>query len=170
MASPFELLGLPVTFDLDASDVDSALRAAGLKWHPDRFACAPVPEREHAEEQMAEFNVAHACLSNPLQRAIALLEVFACPYDPSGVNADPEFLMEMLEVKEELAMAKDGDDSTALNKLIFDLRQREKRELMQLSQLFSTWESDQNRSQDLPKLQQLLNQLHYLARTIETSY
>jgi hypothetical protein len=76
----------------------------------------------------------------------------------------------MLEMKEELAMAKDGDDSTALSKLIFDLRQREQRELMQLSQLFSTWESDHNRSQDLPKLQQLLNQLHYLARTIETSY
>jgi molecular chaperone HscB len=170
MASPFELLGLPVTFNLDVKDVDSALRAAGLRWHPDRFACAPDAEREHAEEQMAAFNSAHATLCSPLQRAIALLEVFACPYDPSGTNADPEFLIEMLETKEQLEQAKSDDDSTSLNKLIFDLRQREQNELAELSQLFVAWEADNNRTQELPKLQQLLNQLHYLGRTIETSY
>ncbi|MBC8369324.1 MAG: Fe-S protein assembly co-chaperone HscB [Planctomycetes bacterium] len=170
MASAFELLGLPLTFDLDVSDIDASLRSAGLRWHPDRFATASAAERDHAEEQMAEFNVAHATLCNPLQRAIALLDVFACPYDPNGVNADPGFLMDMLEVKEQLHDAKQSNDSTALNKLIFDLRQREQQELSQLAKLFSEWETANNRTQDLPQLQQLLNQLHYLDRTIETSF
>ncbi|MFT7517229.1 MAG: molecular chaperone HscB [Myxococcota bacterium] len=170
MASPFELLGLPVTFALEANDINAALRSAGMQWHPDRYACAPAVEREHAEEQMAAFNGAHACLCDPLKRAIALLEVFSCPYDPSGINADPMFLMDMLEIKEELHDAKQDDDSTKLSKLIFNLRQREQSELAELAKLFVSWESDHNRSQDLPKLQQLLNQLHYLNRTIETSF
>ncbi len=170
MASAFELLGVPVTFNLNESDINAALRSVGLQWHPDRFACASAAEREHAEEQMAEFNVAHATLCDPLRRAIALLDVFSCPYDPNGVNADPEFLMDMLEIKEQLHDAKQNNDSTVLNKLIFDLRKREQHELAQLAQLFTEWETANNRSQDLPQLQQLLNQLHYLDRTIETSF
>ncbi|MFT7517774.1 MAG: hypothetical protein ACI84O_001575, partial [Myxococcota bacterium] len=34
MASPFELLGLPVTFALEANDINAALRSAGMQWHP----------------------------------------------------------------------------------------------------------------------------------------
>ncbi len=161
---------MPVSYSLEVSQIDSALRSASLRWHPDRFACGTQPERDHAEEQMADFNNAHATLINPLSRAIALLDVFACPYDPNGKNADPEFLMEMLETKEELERAKINNDSTLLNKLVFDLRQREQQELKQLAAHFAKWEAAQNQSQELPQLQRLLHQLHYLNRAIESSF
>ena len=55
----FQVLGIPVTSDRE--QIRTAYRALARRWHPDRFA--EGPERDWANEKMAEINAAyHECL------------------------------------------------------------------------------------------------------------
>lgn len=57
--NPYKVLDLPVTASKD--QVRTAYRALARRWHPDRFL--EGPERDWANEKMAEINAAyHACL------------------------------------------------------------------------------------------------------------
>lgn len=60
--NPFKVLDLPVTATRD--DIRTAYRTLARRWHPDRFM--EGPERDWANEKMAEINAAyHACLKGP---------------------------------------------------------------------------------------------------------
>ncbi len=100
--TPFELLDLEFGFALNPKTLEQNLFQASLKWHPDRFALASPEERLLAEDQMAAINEAHDLLIDPLSRAEFLLATF--PEDPDGQeqrNSDPEFLMEMMELRKD---------------------------------------------------------------------
>ena len=55
-----QILGLPVSASRE--EIRAAYRALARRWHPDRFL--PGPERDWANEKMAQINAAYrACLS-----------------------------------------------------------------------------------------------------------
>lgn len=59
--NPYKVLDLPATASKD--QIRSAYRALARRWHPDRFM--EGPERDWANEKMAEINAAyHACLNS----------------------------------------------------------------------------------------------------------
>ena len=81
MRKDFEILGLSES--ATPKEVRAAHRALARRWHPDRFL--PGPEREWANQRMAEINRAyHACLplaegnfaseAEKLRRARVLIE------------------------------------------------------------------------------------------------
>ena len=61
----YEVLKIPVTATRD--DIRAAYRALARRWHPDRFAQGP--ERDWANEKMAEINAAYRACLNGLKRA-----------------------------------------------------------------------------------------------------
>lgn len=109
MSTPFEILGLEPAFQLDAAVLEQKLIEANLRWHPDRYALAPEADRLAAEDQMAAINEAHDALVDPLNRAEVLLGEKA-----ANRVADPMFLMEMMELREEVEAAiGKGDEAMA---------------------------------------------------------
>ena len=63
---PYELLGIAPT--ATRAEVRAAYRTLARRWHPDRFM--EGPERDWANEKMAQINAAYrACLSQPQQAA-----------------------------------------------------------------------------------------------------
>jgi len=62
--NPFEVLNIsPIA---TKAEIRSAYRALARRWHPDRFM--EGPERDWANEKMAEINAAyHACLREPFR-------------------------------------------------------------------------------------------------------
>ncbi len=119
MSNAFEVLGLEPCFALDAAELEQKLIEASLRWHPDRYALAPQADRLAAEDQMAAINEAHDALADPLNRAEILLTAANAGPEGDGQNpnlhadrnADPMFLMEMMELREEVeaAVQKGGD-------------------------------------------------------------
>lgn len=76
--NPYKVLDLPVTASKD--QVRTAYRNLARRWHPDRFM--EGPERDWANEKMAEINAAyHACLrgerpaSDPAEEGRALARI-----------------------------------------------------------------------------------------------
>ncbi|MBT3340217.1 MAG: Fe-S protein assembly co-chaperone HscB [Planctomycetes bacterium] len=123
-------LGLEQSWAVDTVALDTALREAGLRWHPDRFALATDAERATAEDAMSAINEAWRTLRDPFLRAQALLKELGAPMqDGTDKNADPMFLMEMMELKEEAFDAEASGDSSRIRQLDAKFAAREFEEL-----------------------------------------
>src|SRR5262245_30625561 len=118
MPDPFEVLGLPARFDLDPKDLEARFRELSRVMHPDRFAQRPAAERGIALGKAVELNEAYRGLRDDLARAAALLRVRGLQVNEGpGTAADPEFLMEVMELREALAEARAGRDLSAARAL-----------------------------------------------------
>lgn len=110
----FELLGLPVAFELDPALLAERYHDLQRVLHPDRFAAAGERERRLSVEASARINDAHQTLRDPLARARYLLELLTGEHSGGAVgSADPAFLMEQMELRETLAGARDRADPAA---------------------------------------------------------
>ena len=60
-------------------------------------------EQSVAIKQSAYINKAYTTLLRPLSRSLYILELHGDPIDESNTSVDPEFLMLMMEINEELS-------------------------------------------------------------------
>jgi molecular chaperone HscB len=107
----FELFGLPIAFDLDPVDLAARYRELQRRFHPDRFASAPEPERRLSLQLTAQVNAAFQTLKDPVACARYLLGLQGIDTDEDTDTAmDTAFLMEQMELREALAEARDAPD------------------------------------------------------------
>lgn len=107
----FELFGLPLQFQLDGSLLSSQFRDLQRQFHPDKFAIASERDRLLAVQKAAQINDAYQVLKNPISRAEYLLVQHG--EDIRGEQQtmqDPMFLMEQMELREELEGIADSSD------------------------------------------------------------
>ncbi|MCG9552955.1 co-chaperone HscB [Vibrio sp. Isolate31] len=107
----FELFGLPLQFQLDGSLLSSQFRDLQRQFHPDNFATASERDRLLAVQKAAQINDAYQVLKNPISRAEYLLVQHG--EDIRGEQQtmqDPMFLMEQMELREELEDIVDSSD------------------------------------------------------------
>lgn len=107
----FELFGLPLQFQLDGSLLSSQFRDLQRQFHPDKFATASERDRLLAVQKAAQINDAYQVLKNPVSRAEYLLVQHG--EDIRGEQQtmqDPMFLMEQMELREELEDIADSSD------------------------------------------------------------
>lgn len=108
---PFATLGIARTFDLDLAAVEKTHRELSRALHPDKFVSAPASERRAALSKAVEVNEAWRVVRDPIRRAEALLALANVAVgEDKEPQADPEFLMDMLEQREALAEAKAAKD------------------------------------------------------------
>ncbi|MFA0148119.1 co-chaperone HscB [Vibrio lentus] len=107
----FELFGLPLQFQLDGSLLSSQFRDLQRQFHPDKFAIASERDSLLAVQKAAQINDAYQVLKNPISRAEYLLVQHG--EDIRGEQQtmqDPMFLMEQMELREELEDIADSSD------------------------------------------------------------
>jgi molecular chaperone HscB len=110
----FELFGLPVGFDVDADSLTERYRELQRVVHPDRYASGTEQERRLSMQGATYLNEALETLRDPLLRAHYLLRLKGAEPDPrNGQPMDPAFLMEQMELREELAELRDRPDPLA---------------------------------------------------------
>lgn len=108
----FELFGLPSQFQLDGSLLSSQFRTLQKRFHPDNFATASERDRLLSVQKAAQINDAYQVLKNPISRAEYLLSEQGIELrGEQQTLQDPEFLMEQMELREELEVICDLDDS-----------------------------------------------------------
>jgi len=119
----FSLFGLPKTFRLSLSELDSRYRDVQAQVHPDRFANAPEGERRLSMQWATRANEAYLTLKKPLERARYLLELSGHDLKAESNTAMPaDFLMEQMEWREAVMEARAGGDHHELEHLYQRLR------------------------------------------------
>jgi molecular chaperone HscB len=121
----FSLLGLPREFEIDVSDLERRFRERSRVLHPDRFARAEPRERRLSLERATRLNDAYRYLKDWRLRAAYLLKLAGTDVFVEGrTYADPDFLEEQLEWREELALAQADADHERLRRIAVDARER----------------------------------------------
>ena len=160
----FELFGLPISFELDTSNLTERYRDLQRSVHPDRFANATDRERRLSMQQASLINEAHSALKDPLQRARYMLSLQGVDiHDESNTVMDGMFLMEQMELREELdAITGKEDPFSALDEFTKNIESRISERITKIKNLFSDV-SDEN----LQQVHSLSLQLQFLYRLRE---
>ena len=156
--SAFDLLGLPARFDLDPKTIEQAFFDRSKELHPDRFASAPAAERVVALSRSRALNDAYQTVKKPVPRAEYLL-ARAGVLIGDNERLDPAFLMEILELREELAEARVAKRTSEVERLQTTMATRRQAAVDRLPGLFATG--------DLTQIKEQLILLRYLDRYLE---
>jgi molecular chaperone HscB len=117
-SNPFELFGLPPAFSLDKDALEKAYRDIQSQVHPDRFAHAGAAERRASLQWTTRVNEAYRTLRNPVQRAKRLLELHGVDVAfETNTQMPTDFLLQQLDLREELGRASAKKDTRLLDEL-----------------------------------------------------
>ena len=106
----FELFGLPTQFQLDGSLLSTRFRELQRRFHPDNYATASERDRLMAVQKAAQINDAYQLLKTPISRAEYILSLNGIEmHGEKKTLQDPMFLMEQMELREELEEIQDEE-------------------------------------------------------------
>jgi molecular chaperone HscB len=163
MKDPFDTLGLAPRFGLDLAALELRHRELSRALHPDRFVGATAAERRISLGRAIDVNESFRALKDPVRRAEALLRrAGAAVGETSEPKPPPALLMEMMEVREELADARRARDLDAVLRLATSMRAREEGTLARLARAF---DGDPPARPD--EILPLLGELRYIRRFLE---
>ena len=133
---PFAMLGLAPTFDVDLAELERAYFERSKELHPDRVAGAPAADRVAALSRARALNDAYQLIKRPVARAEYLLARAGVTIGDNE-RLDPEFLMEVLELREDLALARAAGNTEQVAKLQRVMQVRRDQALGALPALFA---------------------------------
>ncbi len=163
----FELFQLPVQYSLDKTLLSEHYRELQRVVHPDRYASASAQESRLAQQKATLINDAYHVLRDDLRRAQYLLHLNGIEYQLHTIN-DPMFLMEQMELREELEMIAASKDLDRLSSLFSRAQSLQSGCKVQLEQHFSESGNMLAACDDVIKLQ-FLNKLCEEAERLEES-
>lgn len=105
MTDHFERLGLPRRFSIDPAALESAYLDRSRAVHPDFHQTGSGAEQEASEAVAAAVNEAYTRLKDPYRRAEHLLALLGGPTAGEVKDIAPAFLMEMMDLREEVERA-----------------------------------------------------------------
>jgi len=113
----FDLFSIEKSYALDRHQLRDRFRELQRQFHPDNFASATEQERRISAQYAAMINEAFTTLNDPVQRGRYMLSLNGISTDEEhDTRMDPEFLMQQIELREELDAARSSSQA-ALNQL-----------------------------------------------------
>ena len=107
----FEVFAVPVSSDLDLTQVSEVNRELQKSVHPDRFAHGSDQERRIAMQQTSLINEAFQTLKDPVTRIQYMLKLKGVDMDSeTDTTMDGAFLMQQMEFRESIAEIRSHTD------------------------------------------------------------
>lgn len=115
----FSLFSLPAKFDINLEMLEQKYQILQGITHPDKFANASMQEQRMYLQKNTEVNDAYHVLSSPILRGEHLLDVRNVPRaSEQETIGDTEFLMQQMELREQLASARKPEEFEMLKRKI----------------------------------------------------
>ena len=162
---PFATLGFERRYHLDKALLDRRYRELQQALHPDKHASAPASERALTLRKAIEVNEAYRVLRDDQKRGEALLALLGRQL--TDQTADPELLMEMMELREALSDARAAGDPAQVARMAAEVTEKATAVSRQLSEVFARMElpaAGTPEPQALTDAQTLLSRLRYYRR------
>lgn len=160
-ADPFDVLGIPPTFDIDLSAVQRAWLKLSAALHPDR-----APDAEQAAAELARVNLARQTILDPESRANALLARLGGSTKETDRSLPDGFLPEMLEVRESAEDARQSGDAAGWASFKAWADERRALHIKTVSELFAALGATPS-PEALKAIRVELNAWRYVERMIE---
>lgn len=113
----FAVFGVPRTLDLNEQELELRYLKLSRDCHPDHNRSQKTEDCVAVLQRSAEINNAWQVLRDPWRRARALLEAESSGVLERNKKLDPMFLMDALELAEEVAHADSDNQDSLLQKL-----------------------------------------------------
>lgn len=157
----FELFGLEPNFFVDKKSLSGKLKRLLQSAHPDRHASGGSQQQMLAMQKTTRLNDAYAVLKHPVKRAQYLLQVEK-DIDTTKDHTvnDPEFLMQQLELREELDTITRQKDATALMSFADKIETMAEQQEGELGELF------EQEPWDIEALKIAIYKLQFLHKTL----
>lgn len=165
ISDPFDQLGLPASFALNAADLQRAYLARVGTLHPDR---AKGETGDDTAAAAAALNRARATLADPEQRAEALLGRLCGPAAAANRTLPDGFLMEMMALRDAIDERLSASDAAAVEAHLAQAEGRRAGHIRRVGELFA--EALATSTPDVERLKAIrreLNAWRYIERLIE---
>ena len=168
----FELFGFPELYDLDLAELSNRFRKLQSAIHPDKFASASDAERMLSVQKSALINEAYLALRNPLERARYMLKLRGLDLsNDTSTSMAPEFLMQQMELREELEQVRQCEDPwSCLDKISDKISQILEEEKQAVSEIFADKDSDLEKIADYVRRMQFLCKLRQEVEALEEEF
>jgi molecular chaperone HscB len=157
----FELFGLPVSFEIDRKALHQAQQRLQSRFHPDRVAGGSDQEKRLAVQQAAWINEAYQTLLDPVKRARYMLSLKGLDMnDEHETTGDTAFLMEQIELREEMEQCQSCQDPLrCCDHITGKLDQRSKEYAAEFQRRY---EAD-----DYEAARQIIKKMQFISRILE---
>ncbi|MHC4976024.1 MAG: Fe-S protein assembly co-chaperone HscB [Planctomycetota bacterium] len=161
---PFEQLGLERTFSLSPRRIRDAWRSLAVASHPD---VAGTDDNTHeVTRDAASLNDAMHTLKDPERRADTLVVLLGGPTREQDTSLPPEFLGQMMEVRESFEEAVRSQDTPGICRWTDWANQQRDDLLGAIGELFESHDQSPD-EQALAQIRQALNKLRFIERMRE---
>lgn len=152
----FELFEMPVTLEIDPGKLAKKYFELQKKYHPDFYTQASEYEQEEALEISSQLNKALKVFKDQDETIKYVLQLKGLLEEEEKYQLPPDFLMEMMELNEELS-----DDSAARIASI------EKELYSEVGSIIENYNDERIREQELQKLKAYYYKKKYLKRILD---
>ncbi|EGG15007.1 hypothetical protein DFA_09827 [Cavenderia fasciculata] len=131
--NPFDIFSIKPEYNVDLKDISNRFKQLQKKLHPDLFQTLSKKEQDLSKDQATALNGAYNILRSPFLRAEFMLNDKGLDLENVS-DVDPEVLMEILEIREEIEAAEENED--AIKEIAHTNRQKMNQVEKKLDQLF----------------------------------
>ena len=103
---------------VDPSEIKQKFYELSRKYHPDFHAKSGEASQGEALEKSADVNKAYKVFQNPDDTIKYVLQMKNLVHDEEKYELDPEFLMEVMDINEQLMEVETGADKEALEQCL----------------------------------------------------
>ncbi len=164
MKNYFEFYQLPVQFHPDQNQVKQQFYALSKKYHPDFYIAASEAEQAEVLELSSFNNKAFNTLKSEALRLPYVLELLGILVPGENYNLDPDFLMEMMDINEQLMELQFEPNSEAMSQILPKIAQIEGELLAQMEQSTKAYDAGQASSETMQLIKDLYYRNKYLTR------
>lgn len=164
----FELFGLNPVFDIDQAELHAAQQRLQASYHPDRHVGSSDRDRRQSVQMASLVNQAYETLRDPVKRSRYLLEINGASLpDDSATTSDTAFLMEQIELREQVDSCRQGEDALERSeKIASRLQQRASQMALDFVGHFNHGDLDaaidsSRKMQFIQRIQQQLSELQF---------
>ncbi len=163
----FEFYGLPESFEIEAASLKKKFYELSKKYHPDFYAAESAEKQEEVLQLSTLNNKAYQVLSNADKRVDYILRQHNLLADGDKYPLAPDFLMEMMEINEQLMDADDADTINQIKTSVKEASDNLEAELKQQTQNFNN-KTKQEQDEALKKVLDIYYRKKYLLRITES--
>jgi molecular chaperone HscB len=152
----FELFGLPVQVNVDTAVLSRKYFSLQKQFHPDFFTQEDSLSQEEALEKSSEINRAFKTLKDPDATLFYILQLKGTATPDEKYQLPPDFLMEVMELNENLSEST-GEDIRAFEEKLYG----------EVKPLLESYDNSRVTQAELERLKTYYYKKKYLHRILE---